>query len=580
METCTKSVFQQTKKTGLFLTVLISACLLLYVDPAPAASIQTGVVANVAPDWSSSAISTISVDPEGGPRTVLNDQLSSATSDITVNAYGAYYYRLGRYQADNITKVHVTAPNSPIWQYTTNDSGESDSNPYDLVFVSSAKAYLLRYGSTKAWIVNPSASTQGGFKIGELDLSSYVDADGIPEMAKGVIANGKLFIILQRLDDMFCPSNTAYVAVFDVATDTEIDTGKGESGKKGIPLPIKNPLSMQYVAQNNRIYIQGVGSYPGFCDPEYEYTGGIVSIDPQTYATSVVLDDGDVQTHPYGLISGMLVASAAKGYFVGYDGWGDNTLYPFNPTTGVVGEALKDFQNVSIAGMESGTYLDKNDMMWVCNQTDGTVDIVDTADNSLNESLGTNLNPQAVAFCTTGPPLAPTLGSTMAGDTTAFHWNTVSGADGYYLLGATPQSGGISAIYDWATGTSASVSLPAGMALYVAIIPYNAEGAGDSSNVVGAGNSGLLPAPTLSSTMVGNMVTYQWDTVSGADGYYLLGATPQSGGISAIYDWGTGTSASVSLPAGMTLYVAIIPYNAQGAGAASKLVRSEYGAAE
>ena len=65
------------------------------------------------------------------------------------------------------------------------------------------------------------------------------------------------------MDDIFCPSNTAYVAVFDVATDTEIDTGKGEGSKKGIPLPIRNPLSIQYVAENNRIYIQGVGSYPG-----------------------------------------------------------------------------------------------------------------------------------------------------------------------------------------------------------------------------------------------------------------------------------------------------------------------------
>ena len=152
-----------------------------------------------------------------------------------------------------------------------------------------------------------------------------------------------------------------------------------------------------------------------------------MSIDPQTYAVSPVLDDGDAQTHPYGVISGMLVASAVKGYFVGYDGWGDNTLYPFNPTTGVVGAALKDFENVSIAGMESGTYLDKNDMMWVCNQTAGTVavDIVDTADDSLNESLDTILNPQAVAFCTTGPPLAPTLGSTVDGQDVMFHWDTL-----------------------------------------------------------------------------------------------------------------------------------------------------------
>ena len=32
------------------------------------------------------------------------------------------------------------------------------------------------------WIVNPSATTSGEFKIGELDLSPYADSDGIPEM--------------------------------------------------------------------------------------------------------------------------------------------------------------------------------------------------------------------------------------------------------------------------------------------------------------------------------------------------------------------------------------------------------------
>ena len=185
-------------------------------------------------------MSTITVDPAGGPRKVVQQPI--------VVAY--FRYCRGRFRARTFTgsegirqttlpRWHVNAPNTPIWHFTTNDSGESDSNPYDLVFVNSTKAYLLRYGATKAWIVNPSATTQAGFKIGDLDLKAYADADGVPEMAKGVIADGKLFIILQRQDDFFCPSNTAYVAVFDVATDTEIDTGMGEGGMKGIPLSIK-----------------------------------------------------------------------------------------------------------------------------------------------------------------------------------------------------------------------------------------------------------------------------------------------------------------------------------------------------
>ncbi len=471
--------------TGIFAILAFSLLLAFVIVPAWAASTQTGVVATAAPDYSSSAVSVISVDPATGGRTVLNDQLASATSDIAVDAFGPYYYRLGRYQADNVTKVAVSDPNTPIWQYSTNDPGETaSSNPYQMVFVNSQKAYLLRYGAAKAWIVNPSTTTEAGFKIGELDLSPYTDADGVPEMVAGVIANRKLFIALQRLDSSFCPSNTAYVAVFDVATDTEIDTGLGTGDLKGIPLSIKDPMSIQYLPQNNTLYVQGVGSFPGFCDPVYDYTGGIESINPQTYGTRVVLDDGDAASHPYGIISGALMVSPAKGYFVGYDGWGDNTLYQFNPTTGAVAGALQGFRNIGIAGMESGTYLDKNNMMWVCNQTDGTVDIVDTENNTLNESLDTNLNSQSVAFCTAGPPLAPTLGSCLNGSIASAHWNLVSGAEGYYLLASIPEVNW-SVMLDWGTGTSASgdFSHLSGVSIYVTIIPYNAEGFGEASNV-------------------------------------------------------------------------------------------------
>ena len=143
MEMSTRSALQK-KSAGLLPAMLAAVCLLFCVGPVHAASTQTGVVANVAPDWSSSAISAISVDPAGGPRTVVNNRLSSPTSDIAVDAFGKYFYRLGRYQSDSITKVDVNAPNNSVWNFSTNDSGESDSNPYDLIFVNSTKAYLLR----------------------------------------------------------------------------------------------------------------------------------------------------------------------------------------------------------------------------------------------------------------------------------------------------------------------------------------------------------------------------------------------------------------------------------------------------
>jgi len=468
--------------TKLFLCAAMLLCLLIGAGSVHADSTQNAVVATAASDYSSYGISAITVDPKAGPRIAVNNLLAGSNGS-TVKAFGQYYYRIEQFQADNVTKVDISAPNTPIWQYSTQDASEASSgNPWDLVFVSSTKAYLIRYGSTKAWIVNPSATSEAGFKIGELDLSAYTDADGAPEMCCGVIANNKLFIVMQRMVD-WCPTEIAYVAVFDTATDTEINTGMGSGSMIGIPLTIKNPGSIQYMAENNRIYVQGVGSYPGgSCDPVYEYTGGIESINPATYASSIVLDDGDATTHPYGAISGMLIASSTKGYFVGYAGWGDNTLYAFNPTTGVVSGAVTGVQNINISGMNSGTYLDKNAMMWVCDATNAQIKIVDTENNTVNENVATSLNPQKVAFCTKGTPLAPTLGSTVSGNTIMLHWDTVSGAEGYYVWISFPALNWTT-FHDWGTRTSFSATIPAGWTYYISIIPYNASGSGAASNV-------------------------------------------------------------------------------------------------
>jgi hypothetical protein len=480
-----KTIFarQSSRTARLLLLAGVLLVLIFGVNPANAASTQTGVVATAASDYSSYAISTISVDPKAGPRTGVNNLLPGSNGS-TVKAFGQYYYRIEQFQADNVTKVDIAAPNTPIWQYSTADPSEASSgNPYDLVFVNSTKAYLIRYGSTKAWIVNPSATSEAGFKIGELDLSAYADADGVPEMCCAVIANDKLFIVMQRLVD-WCPSATPYVAVFDVATDTEINTGMGSGAMLGVPLSVKNPNSIQYLPENNLVYIQGVGSYPGgSCDPTLEYTGGIQSLNPYTYATAVVLDDGTQELHPYGAISGMLIASASKGYFVGYDGWGDNTVYGFNPTTGVVSGAVTGLQNLNISGMNSGTYLDKNSMMWVCDATNAQVKIVDTENNSINESISTNLNPQKVAFTTQGTPLAPMAGASIFENMIMVHWNMVSGAEGYYLWVSCPVYG-YTALFDWGAKNSVTAALPTGVTYYVVVIPYNSQGTGEASKAV------------------------------------------------------------------------------------------------
>jgi len=446
-----KNVLFGKMNSVLLAVLLVFPVLLIGVGPAHSAVTQMAVVSTAAADWSSGDHVVISVDPVGGPRTVQGadeNGMLPTISDITVAAYGRYFYRIEKFQADNVAKFDMGSPSTPIWQFSTLDTGETSSNPHDLVFASSTKAYLLRYGTTKAWIVNPSATAEADFKTGELDLSSYADSDGIPEMHSGVIVDGKLFITLQRLDrdNGWVPTNTAYLAVFDTTTDTEIDTGQGEGNLQGIPLPIKNLGAIQYLEENDTIYVQGVGDYgSAWTGRPAEYSGGIASVNPSTYETSVVLDDGDDASHPYGNISGMAIASSTNGYFVGYAGWGDNTLYSFDPSTGEVSGAVVDYlKNKNIAGMETGVYLDQNDMLWVCDSTDAEVVILNTADDTIDEKVSTYLNPQRVVFAnaevvasfaadpTSGePPLTVSFDATASSGTiVTYAWNFGDGTTG------------------------------------------------------------------------------------------------------------------------------------------------------
>lgn len=384
------------KVFAVFLGVVIHLAAVLPVSAAGEA-VYEAIIATVAADYSSGAHSVATVDPVGGPRTIQN-KLLPTISDITVASRGRYFYRIERYNADNITKFSITNPGSPIWQFSTMAPTDvQSSNPQDMVFASSTKAYILRYGSTKAWIVNPSVGVESKFKVGQLNLSAYADSDGLPEMQSGVIVNGKLFIVMQRLDadHGWVPSHIPYVAVFDVATNKEINTGKGSGSLKGVPLPVRNPNTIQYLKANNTIYVQGSGLWPGSGHPKYEYTGGIVAINPETYETKMVLDDGNAKNHPYGAISQMAIVSKTKGYFVGYQGWGDNVLYRFNPTTGkVLGEVGRGLSHINIAGLA----VDKNKMLWVSDATKARVVILNTATGTVDGRLKTGLNPARVVY--------------------------------------------------------------------------------------------------------------------------------------------------------------------------------------
>lgn len=99
------------------------------------------------------------------------------------------------------------------WHVDSEYTVGSGSNPQDIAVVSDDRAYVLRYAEPDLLVVHP---TQGTV-LGNVDLGSYADEDGIPEMAYSLVHDGKVFVALQRLTD-FQPSDHSSLAVIDGAT--------------------------------------------------------------------------------------------------------------------------------------------------------------------------------------------------------------------------------------------------------------------------------------------------------------------------------------------------------------------------
>ena len=324
-------------------------------------------------------------------------------TDLRVATDGASVYQIGRFNLDTLTKYDARNTSEEIFQYSV-DGDETQSNPYEVIFVNETKAYVVRYGSAKVWIINPSVSSmeEEGFKIGELDLSAY-DSGATPNASGAVLAGDNLYVLMERLDETFAPSSVGYVAVFDTFTDEEINTGKGESGLLGIKLSTLNPGAIQYLEASDEIYVTGRGNIYGNTsvtgDP---YQGGIETIDPATFDIDMLLDDGN-QDDNNDFFSDALIVSPSVGYLITNSGFDPNTfasidtLRAFNPTTGILAdEPIAGLVDTSIANL----HIAPDGTLWVGVPGDAPgFNLIDTSTNMIiGEFLATTLAPLDVIF--------------------------------------------------------------------------------------------------------------------------------------------------------------------------------------
>ncbi|WP_156891430.1 hypothetical protein [Nevskia ramosa] len=387
----------KTLKTCLLLlpAVLLAACDGGSNNDAPNFT-DSAVIATRATDYSSGAVSLIATT---APFAARNSVAASATSDLFVRSGGDHYFVVKRFLTNQVLRYSASNPALPVYTYSTQDAtdGTIESNPSDLLIVSDTKAYLLRYGSGKLWIVNPSATTEAAFKIGEIDLSAYDTFDGVPEMTAGIVRNGRLYVAMQRLES-FASVKTGYIAVIDIATNTEIDTKPTTDGLKGIELPVRDPVSLAGIPGSNNILVLADGGYGGFDDGYAQlYEGGIVRIDTAANSATLVFDDGDATTHPFDFFADVATVTSDRAYFISSTGFGAaQTLYRFNPNTNAAPIAVPGFQAVAMGSLA----VDPNGKLWVTrtSSTQPGVSILgftsgaETVDASLIDTVLTPIN--------------------------------------------------------------------------------------------------------------------------------------------------------------------------------------------
>ena len=335
-----------------------------------------------------------------GPTRPAKNNIMPTIADIHASSNGQYYYILEGAGINRVSKFDISTQDNPkpIWQYSSQLNTETNTLPIDILFIQPNKAYLLRYASPQAWIINPSAPKESEFHSGDIDLSSYTDNDGSPEMTCGIVVGDKAFIVLKRMDTNNQSYQQAYLAVIDTKTNLEIDTHKDQN-QIGIPLIVKNPVSIHYIGDTtNKLYVLGTAATNTF--------GGIEEIDPDAYTSTVILD-GASQKY----FTEMVLLSHTDGFILAASTPEEQTLCHLNLKTRTIENI--DFNTINSGYMKSkklkGMALDQHDRLWIGNQTERTVVIINSTPNGglyqseedvpIPKNEDVMMKPEQITFC-------------------------------------------------------------------------------------------------------------------------------------------------------------------------------------
>ena len=342
----------------------------------------TDVLANQAiittTDYSSGSFSSLDLSTN----TATNDHLT-IHSDAVVRTYRDKVYIINRLGQDNVLVLDHSDLKTPLTQYSTGNG----SNPHDMAFVSEEKAYISRYGQTQLLIVNPVT----GDLLGEVELSVFADADGLPEVSQLALYNNYLFVACQRLDrdNGWVPTDVSVIAVVDVLTDQVVDVDANTAGVQGIVMASKNPAGA--VQRGNKWFLSAVNTFDDLTD------GGIEVIDlANLRSDGVVLGEMALG----GNLSSMAMVSDDEGYVVVLDASFVNVVKRFGLATQSVSAGLSGLSggfvpSLGVFGgrlyvLDGGSFVDP---------TSAGVKVYDVkTDQPVAGPISTGLLPGSIAF--------------------------------------------------------------------------------------------------------------------------------------------------------------------------------------
>jgi YVTN family beta-propeller protein len=197
---------------------------------------------------------------------------------------------LNRFGQDNLQILDPSAGFATVGQFSTGNG----TNPHDIAFVSPEKAYITLYGSDRILMMNPLT----GEILGEIDLSSFADADGTPEVDALHLIGSSLFASVQRLDrnNFFAPLGSSIVLVIDTVTDMVI---------RQIPVEV-NPFTDFVELPDGNLLLGSPGEFGVLED------GGINLIDTGSHTNTVVISDAALG----GDVTDIVMIDDSKGYAI------------------------------------------------------------------------------------------------------------------------------------------------------------------------------------------------------------------------------------------------------------------------